>query len=898
MRKGLKYLIGILLAMAALVLLLLAVAWKTIPHWLPAVARHWLPSGSQLVISAPPVWSKGEWQLPDLQYSVQGCVLVNAQNLHLQRQAGRWQLQLDSLDLASDCLASLPATRQDSPPLSLPTLQKQLPPGELHIARLSVTPWQQYAGDLLLSNNGQQQRLHYQGSSLSFDAELDDQQQLNIHSLTVLPPGGAQPWQLAGKLTLPVDLDRLPLSGELHGQMQTLAVPQPLNISLGWQNVQGELRVSEQGENLPLLSLPWQLGDKQLTITQGQWRWPYAAQPLSGGVSLALNNWSDNLNQTTLTGRLNVLTQGHNGKGNAVLSLGPGKVGLLDSDITFQLTGQANLAQISLSASFPGTLSGSLLNPQVALHSGALLRAWGKPTPSLTLQDARWPLAGVKVSAEGISGPLQAIVRAEDHYWGAFNLHLNGKSQTFWPDKGRWDFNYWGKGKLPPLNGQWDVAGKGNWQDTLLTITSLSTGFDRLHYGLVNVEAPRLSLTQPLFWQRPPPAGMAATQSAATPDFHGALQLVAHKISLQNGGYLPAATLTLGFKGDSPMNLILDGQLAAQPIGPIRLKGRWDGERLRGQGWWPKQDLTVFQSLLTPDLNIKLRGGSFYAQSAFSAARGQGFIAGGHWVVKDGSMWLKDGDLSGLDFSLSYRLKDQHWLFGRKQPVSLRIGELNNLFPMQNITMQLQGSYPWSEKAPLLLSNVGMDALLGHLSLSSLRLPQHDAAVLKLQKIDLSALLTALKPKQLAMSGRVNGELPLYVDNPRWLIHDGWIANDGGLTLRLDTQFAEAMAAGNIANRLVVEWLRYMEIHRANAKVSLDNLGELTMAAQVNGVNNIGHQNREIILNYTHQENIYQLWRSLRFGDNLQEWLQQQLSTATPVGSETINKDNDVRKHP
>jgi hypothetical protein len=30
-------------------------------------------------------------------------------------------------------------------------------------------------------------------------------------------------------------------------------------------------------------------------------------------------------------------------------------------------------------------------------------------------------------------------------------------------------------------------------------------------------------------------------------------------------------------------------------------------------------------------------------------------------------------------------------------------------------------------------------------------------------------------------------------------------------------------------------------------------------------------QREVIVLNYSHQENIYQLWRSLRFGDNLQQ---------------------------
>jgi hypothetical protein len=304
---------------------------------------------------------------------------------------------------------------------------------------------------------------------------------------------------------------------------------------------------------------------------------------------------------------------------------------------------------------------------------------------------------------------------------------------------------------------------------------------------------------------------------------------------------------------------------------------------LRGEGWWPKQSLEVFQPLISPDLNIKLRDGEFYAQSAFSAARVQGFEAGGHWVVKNGGMWLKDGEMSGLDFVMSYRLKNHLWQLGAKKPVMLRIRSFSNLFEMQNITADLQGTYPYSEQAPLTLSNVGMDALNGHISLSALRMPQHDAAVLKLDKVDLSALFTALKPKQFAMSGRVDGELPLYLNHPKWLVRNGWIANSGMLTLRLDKDMADAIGSNNLATGAAIDWLRYMEINRSQARVDLDNLGELTLKARIDGVNPQKSAKREVILNYSHQENVFQLWRSLRFGDNLQEWLEQALSKSIDV---------------
>lgn len=496
------------------------------------------------------------------------------------------------------------------------------------------------------------------------------------------------------------------------------------------------------------------------------------------------------------------------------------------------------------------------------------MRAWGPLAKEMKLEEARLPLAGVTVTSQGISGRLQAIIRARDSYWGQFKLHLDGQAQTFWPDQGGWQWHYWGSGKLPPLQAGWDVAGSGQWQGSTITLDRLSTGFDQLKYGLVKVAAPRLTLSQPIVWQR----------DAKVARLTGRAQLLADKISFGDGGHLPPSVLDLQLNGQGPESFQWQSTLQAEKIGPIALQGRWDGQRLRGQGWWPKQSLVVFQPLLSPELGIKLRDGEFYAQSAFSAARGQGFEAGGHWAVRNGGMWLKDGEMSGVDFVLPYRLKNHRWEFGARKPVMLRIKSLSNLFEIQNISADLQGAYPFSEAHPLTLSHVGMDTLNGHISLSALRLPQNNAAVLKLEKIDLSVLFTALNPKQFAMSGLVDGELPLYLNHPKWLVRDGWIANASLLTLRLDKDMADAIGSNNLASGAAIDWLRYMEINRTKASVNLNNLGELTLKARVEGVNPQKNAKREVILNYSHQENVFQLWQSLRFGNNLQEWLEQVLS--------------------
>ncbi|WP_259461969.1 YdbH domain-containing protein, partial [Enterobacter sp. R1(2018)] len=328
-------------------------------------------------------------------------------------------------------------------------------------------------------------------------------------------------------------------------------------------------------------------------------------------------------------------------------------------------------------------------------------------------------------------------------------------------------------------------------------------------------------------------------------------------------------------EGENPSSFQFKGDLHAGEIGPVRVMGRWDGERLRGNAWWPKQTLTVFQPLIPPDWKMDLKDGDLYAQIAFSAAADQGFEAGGHGVVKGGSAWLPDNQINGVDFVLPFRFSHSAWHLGTHGPVTLRIGEVKNQVTAQNITADLEGWYPWSDTQPLTLSNVSVDVLGGKISMQQLRMPQRDAALLRLENISSSELVSAVNPKQFTMSGRVTGALPLWLNHPQWIIKDGWLTNPGTLTFRMDKDMADAIVANNMAAGAAINWLRYMEISRSWTKINLDNLGVMTMSASVTGISHVEGKKNTVNLNYTHQENLFTLWRSLRFGDNLQNWLEQ-----------------------
>ncbi|MBE8207986.1 YdbH domain-containing protein, partial [Leptospira borgpetersenii serovar Ballum] len=94
-------------------------------------------------------------------------------------------------------------------------------------------------------------------------------------------------------------------------------------------------------------------------------------------------------------------------------------------------------------------------------------------------------------------------------------------------------------------------------------------------------------------------------------------------------------------------------------------------------------------------------------------------------------------------------------------------------------------------------------------------------------------------------------------------------------TLRLDHDPADAIARDSIAAGAAINWLRYMEISRSWTPQEVDNLGVLRMRSEFQGESHVDGKTSGVRLNYQHQEKLFTLWRSLRFGDNLQSWLEQ-----------------------
>ncbi|MEG7493998.1 YdbH domain-containing protein, partial [Enterobacter hormaechei] len=91
-----------------------------------------------------------------------------------------------------------------------------------------------------------------------------------------------------------------------------------------------------------------------------------------------------------------------------------------------------------------------------------------------------------------------------------------------------------------------------------------------------------------------------------------------------------------------------------------------------------------------------------------------------------------------------------------------------------------------------------------------------------------------------------------------------------------------------------INWPRSMEISQSWKKLNVDNMGVLTMQAAIKGTSRVEGKSSFVNLNYTHEENIFTLWRSLRFGDNLQTWFEQH--AAIPLLRGSTGKESEEQQ--
>lgn len=669
-------------------------------------------------------------------------------------------------------------------------------------------------------------------------------------------------WQLDKKIS------RIPQKGSLTAIIKHTSIGEaPFPIEITQFANKFNVNISDSQNNL-LFHLPINISNNRISIAQGKWFLPLTLQPLQGNIFFSLDFADQNQSNTTLTARINLLTQGARGKSNLVLNIPTVTLPNVVTHMPFQLTGGINVNNLASSMTVPGYFHIDNGIPKIELKSGALVRIWGQLLQNVYIEEARFPLAGITVTSQGLNGRLQAILNTREALWGQIELHLDGNAYNLLPTTGAWHWLSWGSGKIPLFNAHWDMGARGTYKNGTLLIDKLTSGFDNISYGFASIKKPRLTIQSPIVL-------LKENKILDNPSqFKGAIALVAEHIKFNNGGQVDKPVIELNLTGSNTSDFLFKGHVYSERFKNITLNGRWDGKRLRGQAWWPRQHVSAFRNLFSSKADLELNEGFFRAQASFSAAPEQGFVMGGHLVFEDAFLKWENSHINGLNFVMPYYLGDHRWHFGKSKPVSLRITSLDNIIHYENMQLDMQGYYPFDDNYPLIFSDIKTTLLGGQLSIDEMQLPQKNVAHLVIDKIDTEKFWQVVNTKKFYLTGILSGKMDLLFSDPHWLIKEGHIYNENEMTLNIDDDFIDEWSENNAIYETGLALVDNLDISRFNVNLMLSNLGQLTLKSKIIAKNMTFSEPTLIDINYSHEENILALWQSISLNADLNDWLE------------------------
>lgn len=849
----------LLLALLVLLALLLAAV---------AGARWWLQQqGLQL---QGPGWRDGGATVAQWQWRQQDCVAAQGSGLRIER----WQpltITLQQLKLQS-CSKSKRRELPAPPPAGLP-------PFTLHIASLQAPGLPALAAAITQQNDRWQAQLMQADGKLAIDYRRDNGQ-----------------WQAQGTLAAARLAPQLLGQWELHASGRWLpdqlqARMQADGRQLGYQ---GDARRGDARLLATLHNRQWQLDatlPHALPLAAGWLLQPRRALQASGDLD-GVHSLQADLQASGPQGKLQLqLTpQDHS------LQRGSGLLQLEGKDLHARIPLQWANRQLTLAAGearlpqgvrlswqqawqLPLTTSGDSRLPfrldyqqlQLASHDGTL--RWGdgrwqwQGALALAGRHAGYQLAGQwrgQLDAQGAHGaPLQLNV-SKPPLALAISLPVN---------------------PIDPRQPVLDASFAGHYQDWplkgSLTARQLGAGW----------QGSLAASSRPPFYSKGGALQLAANWRGSA----GNWQLDSgSKLSVAEGIVDNVLLKPISLLATSP--LLTDGsrahgQLALTAGGAVA--SRWTlppasgtlqlaGEHASGQ-----LQLPAWRSKLQLEARRRGQGaaGSVQLETPLSAAmsRGLGFtLQQGQLASKLQWQWQKQWQLNG-DARLSDVALDWGGILanggrgrltlaarpGQLQLQSdgpLQLAQLDVGTLLQEVSLTLR-----SDLQDWQLGAVRAKLLGGSLQADSLHWPSSAFQTVTVQQLDLAAVAALQNDPQptVQLSGRVGGTLPLQLLPSGIALQDGLLRNEGELTLRVPASAGvTAMAQSNRAVQLALDMLSELDVNDFQARLAMQQNGLLDAQVTLKGVN--PKQNRQpVVLNYSHSENVLELLRSLRIGDEI-----------------------------
>ncbi|MFA3790263.1 YdbH domain-containing protein [Aliiglaciecola sp. SL4] len=143
---------------------------------------------------------------------------------------------------------------------------------------------------------------------------------------------------------------------------------------------------------------------------------------------------------------------------------------------------------------------------------------------------------------------------------------------------------------------------------------------------------------------------------------------------------------------------------------------------------------------------------------------------------------------------------------------------------------------------------------------------------LDINDLDLKQLVELQNQEGIEVSGEISGDLPIYWDSGFSNIDQGTLLNDGPGTLLISNNQA-FNAIKEQQDQLA--FLENVEFSKLSSEVSLSDDGWLDLKIGINGIN--PDKQQEINFNYSHKENIFTLFKSMRITNSVQNSIEKRI---------------------
>lgn len=280
----------------------------------------------------------------------------------------------------------------------------------------------------------------------------------------------------------------------------------------------------------------------------------------------------------------------------------------------------------------------------------------------------------------------------------------------------------------------------------------------------------------------------------------------------------------------------------------------------------PKQDFVSLQPLTDPLLpDMTNQRGTLQLDGQYDIASGE---LSGNILIEEIAAEYGEYRFSGAQSAFTFSVDS----------VGLHVPESTFTVDSVDVGMpitDIYGEFRLENGVPV-IATTRADMLGGELKMGPLSLSEHKQTLsLAIRDIDLSRVLAlqqqaGVQSGGIRITGSVQGEFPVTLENWQPSVTDAILRNQGTGTLKIsDNEAFDALKQSqpDIGQQLaMLENLRFTVLQ---GKLNLEKDGQAFLDIKLEGVNPDYQQ--PVAFNYTHDQNVFLLLRSLRLGDQISD---------------------------